>query len=128
MSSCDDDRPQGSLRDPEEMHPRPQHHACELSIHLSESKMVHLEMVPTSRVHLQSPGVGGLLLTTFQSHPGTTKFGNDRSLFKMRIFWLKITWDCQSPQTTIISSTEVNASLSTPRAYSAPVVEGTLPL
>lgn len=118
----------GEFEDPEGMHPKAQHHKPDLSIHLSKSKTVHLETVPTSQVHLQSPGAGGLLLTKFQSHPGFTKFGADLPLFKMRIFWLNTTWDSQSPGTTITSTTEVNASLSPPEAYSTPGVEDPLPL
>ena len=55
------------------------------------------------------------------------KFGAGLPLFKMRTFWLNTTWDSQSPGTVVTSTTEVNASLSPPGAYSASGVEGPLP-
>lgn len=53
-TSCADDRRKG----PGGVNPGAQHHECGLSTHLSESKVVHLKVVPTSWVHLQRPGVG----------------------------------------------------------------------
>lgn len=103
------------FQDPEGVHPEAQHERG-LSPHLSESKMVHLKMVPTSWVHLQSPGVW--IFCSPRSNPRQDLRNMGLTfLFKMRTCPPNTTWSPQISHTTIPPTWEPSDSASSWRWF-----------